>query len=154
MELIIGKTLPYVAISLIGTSLILLTGYLLFGVVIRGSILLLFAESLIFILCGLGLGIWVSATSSKQEEAFQLATLVSVLPTFMLSGFAFPIRNMPWPIQALTYINPARYFLWILRGIILRGAGVVELWQETLFMLLFATWIIAISWNKMRKKIF
>ncbi|MFI5202760.1 MAG: ABC transporter permease [Candidatus Kapaibacterium sp.] len=151
MELIIGKTMPYVVISLFSTSLILFTGYLLFDVVIRGSLLLLFFETLIFILCGLGLGLWVSSVSDKQESAFQLATLVSFLPTFLLSGFAFPIRNMPVPIQAITYINPGRYFLWILRAIILRGAGIGVFWQETLFMMLFATAIVAISWNKMKK---
>jgi ABC-2 type transport system permease protein len=153
MELIVGKTLPYVLISLVSTSLILLMGYILFDVVVRGSLLLLYGEALIFLLCGLGLGIWVSTVSTRQEQAFQLATLVSLLPTFMLSGFAFPIRNMPWPIQALTYINPARYFLWILRGIVLRGAGLEVFWQETLFMMLFATWIIVVSWNRLRRKV-
>jgi ABC-2 type transport system permease protein len=151
MELIIGKTMPYVVISLISTSLILFTGYLLFDVVIRGSIWLLFLESLIFIFCGLGLGLWVSSISERQEDAFQLATLVSLLPTFMLSGFSFPIRNMPVVIQAITYINPARYFLSILRGIILRGAGIAIFWEETLFMILFALAITTISWNKMKK---
>jgi ABC-2 type transport system permease protein len=151
MELIIGKTMPYVVISLISTLLILFTGYLLFDVVIRGSIILLFMESLLFIFCGLGLGLWVSSVSDRQESAFQLATLVSILPTFMLSGFAFPIRNMPVVIQAITYINPARYFLWILRAIILRGAGLEVFWLQTLFMVIFASAIIAISWNKMKK---
>jgi ABC-2 type transport system permease protein len=151
MELIIGKTMPYVVISLISTSLVLFTGYLLFDVVIRGSILLLFLESLIFIFCGLGLGLWVSSVSERQEDAFQLATLVSLLPTFMLSGFSFPIRNMPAVIQAITYVNPARYFLWILRAIILRGAGLDVFWKETLFMIIFASAMTIISWNKMKK---
>ncbi len=151
MELIVGKTLPYVAISLISTSLVLFTGYLLFDVVIRGSLALLYLEALIFIVCGLALGLWVSSVSERQEAAFQLATLVSVLPTFMLSGFAFPIRNMPVPIQAITYINPARYFLWILRAIILRGAGLAVFWQETLFMVLFATAMMIFSWTRMKK---
>ena len=151
MELIIGKTMPYVVISLISTTLVLLTGYLLFDVVIRGSIWLLLLESLVFIFCGLGLGLWVSSVSERQEDAFQLATLVSLLPTFMLSGFSFPIRNMPTVIQWITYINPARYFLWILRAIILRGAGLAVFWQETLFMMMFALAITTISWNKMKK---
>jgi ABC-2 type transport system permease protein len=151
MELIIGKTMPYVAISLLSTSLILLTGYGLFDVVVRGSIVLLILESLIFIFCGLGLGLWVSSVSERQEDAFQLATLVSLLPTFMLSGFTFPIRNMPVVIQAITYINPARYFLSILRALILRGVGLEVFWQETLFMVIFALAITAISWNKMKK---
>lgn len=151
MELIIGKTMPYVVISLFSTASILVTGAILFDVVIRGSLILLFLESLIFILCGLGLGLWVSSVSDKQETAFQLATLVSFLPTFLLSGFAFPIRNMPVPIQALTYINPGRYFLWILRAIILRGAGIEVFWRETLFMIAFAVAIVAIAWTKMKK---
>lgn len=151
MELILGKTLPYVVLSLVSTTLVLVTGFLLFDVVVRGSLLLLYGEALIFIFCGLGLGLWVSAISDRQEAAFQLATLVSVLPTFMLSGFAFPIRNMPIVVQAITYINPARYFLWILRAIILRGAGLEVFWQETLFMVLFAAAIITFSWTKMKK---
>ncbi len=154
MELLVGKTMPYVLISLIATVLILITGYALFNVVVRGSMLLLFLETLIFTFCGLGLGMWVSTVANKQDEAFQLATLVSFLPTFMLSGFAFPIANMPKVIQWITFINPARYFLFILRSIILKGVGLSALWQETLFMTLFALGITAISWNKMRKSVF
>lgn len=154
MELVLGKTMPYVAISLISTVLILVAGYLLFDVVVRGSMLLLFFETLIFIFCGLGLGLWVSTVSQKQDEAFQLATLVSFLPTFMLSGFAFPIANMPKVIQYITYLNPARYFLWVLRAIILKGVTLDVMWRETLFMTLFATGMITLSWVRLRKTIF
>jgi ABC-2 type transport system permease protein len=154
MELVIGKTMPYVAISLLSTVLILVAGYALFDVVVRGSFLLLFFETSIFIFCGLGLGLWVSTVSQKQDEAFQLATLVSFLPTFMLSGFAFPIANMPTVIQYITYLNPARYFLWILRAIILKGTDITMLWQQTLFMAIFAAAMTLLSWNRMRKSVF
>jgi len=151
LELLLGKTIPYVIISLVSTVLILITGYVLFGVEVRGSLALLFMETLLFIFCGLGIGIFVSTVTDKQEEAFQLSALLSMLPTFMLSGFAFPIRNMPVPIQAITYLNPARYFLSSLRAIILRGVGITAIWEETLFMALFAIFIMTVSWNKMRR---
>ena len=154
LELLIGKMAPYVVISLFGATLILLTGYILFDVVVKGSLFLLFIETSIFTLCGLGLGMWVSTISKKQDEAFQLATLVSFLPTFLLSGFTFPIANMPKVIQWITVINPSRYFLFILRSIILKGVGLNILWEPTLFMLLFAIFIMAVSWNKMRKSVF
>ena len=151
MELLLGKTLPYVLISLISTTLILITGYFLFNVVVRGSLALLYLETLLFIFCGLGVGIFVSTVSDKQEDAFMLSSTLAMLPTFMLSGFSFPIRNMPLPIQMLTYLNPARYFLTALRSIILKGVTISSVWQETLFMALFAIWITTVSWNKMRK---
>lgn len=154
LELLVGKTAPYIIISLFGATLILLTGYVLFDVVVKGSLFLLFVETSIFTLCGLGLGMWVSTISKKQDEAFQLATLVSFLPTFMLSGFAFPIANMPQVIQWITYVNPSRYFLFILRSVILKGVGLNVLWPQTLFMLIFAIGIMAVSWNRMSKSVF
>jgi ABC-2 type transport system permease protein len=153
LELLIGKTLPYVAISLVSTVLILIAGYVLFDVAVQGSLFLLFLVTLLFIFCGLGAGIFVSTVANTQEEAFMLSATLAVLPTFMLSGFTFPIRNMPVVLQYLTYINPARYFLWSLRAIILKGAGLDVFWKELLFMCLFAIWIVTVSWNKMRKEL-
>lgn len=151
IELLIGKTAPYILISLVSTVLVLVTGNLLFDVVVRGSYLWLFVATLLFILCGLGIGMFVSTVSSTQEEAFMLSVTVSLLPTFMLSGFTFPIANMPEIIQGLTYINPARYFLSSIRVIILKGVGAEVFWKDLVFMSAFALLVTTLSWRKMTK---
>jgi len=121
-ELILGKTLPYLAISLVATATILLVAWLLFDVTVRGSLLDLFAATLIYLVGALGLGLLVSSFASSQALAFQVGTLLSMLPAIFLSGFIFPIREMPLPVQAVTYLVPARYFLVIVRGVIMKGA--------------------------------
>jgi ABC-2 type transport system permease protein len=151
-ELITGKTFPYILISLLSTTMILITGYFLFGVTIQGSYFWLFIATLLFLFCGLGLGIWVSTIAKTQESAFMLASTIGFLPTFTLSGFTFPIRNMPAPIQFITYFNPARYFMTSLRMIILKGVSITAYWEQLLFMLAFAIFIGTVSWSKMRKK--
>jgi len=152
LELIIGKTLPYILISLLSTTMILIAGYFLFGVVVTGSYFWLFITTVLFLAGGLGLGLFVSTAAQTQEAAFMLATTVSFLPTFTLSGFTFPIRNMPVVIQAITYINPGRYFMTALRTIILKGAGPEAYWQDLLGLAIFAVAMGAISWRKMRSK--
>ncbi len=152
LELLIGKTLPYVLISLISTFIILVTGYLLFDVSVHGSYLLLFAVNLIFIIAGLSVGLWISTIAKTQEAAFMLSVTLTMLPTMTLSGFSFPIRNMPKPLQYLTLVNPARYFLEALRGIILKGVGLNVVWSQCLILIIFAAFISTVSWNKMRKE--
>jgi ABC-2 type transport system permease protein len=152
LELILGKTLPYILISLFSTTMILIAGYFLFDVVVTGSYLWLFITTLLFLAGGLGLGLFVSTAAKTQEAAFMLATTVSFLPTFTLSGFTFPIRNMPIVIQWITYLLPGRYFMAALRTIILKGAGPEAYWHDLLGLFLFASAMGAISWRKMRKK--
>jgi len=152
LELIIGKVIPYIFISLISAYLILLMGYLFFDVSVRGSQLSLFLVTLIYLFGALGIGLFISSVSSSQQVAFQLATIFTMLPTFLLSGFVFPIRNMPVPIQIVTYIVPARYYLVALRSIMLKGAGISAFWPQILYMTLFAAFLIALSWARMRKK--
>ncbi len=150
-DLVFAKVIPYVLILLAAAHLILLAGYLLFGVGIRGSYPLLLALVLLFLLCGLGQGILISTLVRTQQVAFMLAVLSTLLPTFILSGFVFPIREMPGIVQALTYVVPARYFLKALRGIILKGTGFSILWPQFVFLAVFSaanTWI---SILKMRK---
>jgi ABC-2 type transport system permease protein len=137
VELIIGKTIPYVGITLATATGILLAAYIFFGIVIKGSILLLFLCTLIFLLGSLGLGIFISTLADSQQVAFMISSLITMLPTFILSGFVFPIRNMPFLLQLVTYIIPARYFLVILRSIILKGAGFGAIWPELLGLVVF-----------------
>ncbi|MFH0990405.1 MAG: ABC transporter permease [bacterium] len=151
IELILGKTIPYTLISLIATTGILVLGYLLFGVTIKGSIFLLFLVTLIFLIGSLGLGLLISTIAETQELAFMIATILTMLPTFILSGFVFPIRNMPVIIQAITYIIPARYFLVSLRSIVIKGVGITAFWDEFLMLILFALIMLIISTVRMKK---
>ncbi len=150
-ELIIGKMIPYALISLIAATLVLIAAYFLFGVVIKGSLILLFVFTLLFIVAALSIGLFVSTISDTQQVAFQLASLFSMLPTIMLSGFMFPIRSMPWWLQVLTNITPAKFYLVILRSIILKGVGVSAFWEQAVYLTIFITFMVFISVRKMRK---
>ena len=122
-ELIIGKIVPYTLISFLAAHSVLIFGHFLFGVNLKGSYGWLLLGMMFFVLCGLGLGLLISTIASTQHVAFMLAIITSMLPTFVLSGFVFPIRNMPAVVQAVTFLIPARYFLVILRGVMLKGVG-------------------------------
>jgi ABC-2 type transport system permease protein len=126
-------------------------GYVLFGVVIKGSILLLFLVTVLFLVGGLGMGLLISTAVESQQLAFMIAIIVTMLPTFILSGFVFPIRNMPLAVQAITYVIPARYFLVALRAIILKGAGLSAFWDQVLFLALFALLMLGISSMRLRR---
>jgi len=151
IQLIIGKTLPYMLFALVSAYLILTVGYLLFDIEVKGSQFLLFMVTLIYLLAGLGMGIFISTISDSQQVAFQISALITILPTFILSGFVFPIKNMPMFIQVVTYIIPARYFLVAIRGIILKGSGLGAFWKEVVFLLIFNILIFGLSWLRMRK---
>ncbi len=151
IELILGKTIPYTVISLLATVMILFLGYVLFDVSIKGSFFLLALVTLLFLIGGLGVGLLISSLVETQQLAFMIAVIVSMLPTFILSGFIFPIRNMPVIIQVITYLIPARYFLVALRAIILKGAGLSAFWDQALFLTIYAILMISISSLRMRK---
>jgi ABC-2 type transport system permease protein len=151
LELILGKTIPYIIISLVATVAVLFLGYVLFDVSIKGSLLLLAIVMFLYLLGGLGMGLLISTISESQQFAFQLAAIISILPTFILSGFVFPIRNMPILIQGVTYILPARYFLVALRAIILKGAGLSAFWDQLLILAVYAILMIGISSLRMQK---
>ena len=138
LELILGKVIPYVVISLGAAHLVLLLGEVLFGVGIRGSYPLLVLAMLLFLTGALGQGILISSVTRTQQVAFLIAVLTTMLPTFILSGFVFPIRNMPVVVQAITYLVPGRYFLAALRAIILKGVGLGAVWQQFLLLAAFA----------------
>lgn len=144
-ELILGKIIPYVVISLGSAHLVLLLGQVLFGVGIRGSYPLLLLAMVLFVIGALGQGLLISSITRTQQVAFLIAILTTMLPTFILSGFVFPIRNMPPVIQAITYLVPGRYFLAALRAIILKGAGLGAIWDQFLLLAAFATLSIGVS---------
>ena len=145
LELILGKTLPFVVIALVNAGLIMLAGYIFFGVEMKGSYLLLFFTTLIFLTASTSLGIFISVVSDSQQVAFTAATFVSLLPSLILSGFVFPIDSMPWIIQIITNITPAKFFINILRAIILRGVGISAFWDQIIYLLIFTTIFIVLS---------
>ncbi|UCF68708.1 MAG: ABC transporter permease [Acidobacteriota bacterium] len=144
-QILIGKTLPYLLISLIGVVLILLGARILFGVIVRGSYLDLWFATLLFLVGGLGWGLLVSTLANSQAHAFQISIFTALLPTILLSGFIFPIRNMPVALQWLTYAVPARYYLVILRGIVLKGASLSPYWPQLVALGLYATAVIGLA---------
>jgi ABC-2 type transport system permease protein len=131
-ELIVGKLLPYALVGMIDVCLVLGTAVLWFQVPLRGSVWLLFGLSSIYLLTTLGLGLFVSTISSTQQQAMMTATFFLLTPMIYLSGFIFPIENMPAVIQWVTYLIPLRYFLVILRSIFLKGVGLETLWPQAL----------------------
>lgn len=149
-EIIIGKLMPYFFLGMIQISLVILTGTLLFHVPFRGNLFFLFIASAIFLVCGLGIGLLISTISKSQQLAFMLSILSTLLPSFLLSGFIFPISSMPPIIQFFTYLVPAKYFLVILRGIFLKGNGLVILWPQVLALILFASFFVLASTKRLK----
>ena len=152
-ELIIGKLAPYFCIGVLDLLLSVAVGYFVFLVPLKGSLLLLSLLSLLFLLGALAVGMLISIIAKSQLLASQLALLVTVLPAFLLSGFIFPLENMPAPIQAVSHIVVARYFVTILRGIYLKDVGLAILWPQALFLVGFATVILALAIVKFKKKL-
>ena len=129
VELILGKLLPFALIALFDMTLITTVAVFWFGVPIKGSLLLLFASMVLFLLPSLGIGLFISTISTTQQQAM-MTTFFFFFPANLLSGFAFPIENMPEVVQWITYLNPLRYFLVIIRGIFLKGIGAEILWPQ------------------------
>jgi len=152
IELMIGKVLPFAFVGLLDMAIMTTGALLIFDVPFRGKFLLLFASVLVFLLTSLGTGLFISTISNTQQQAIMSAFLFAT-PTFMLGGFAFPIRNMPMPVQYITYLNPMRYFLEIVRGIFLKGAGVSILWPQLLSLAIYGMAILGLSAFKFRKKL-
>lgn len=152
-ELIIGKLAPYFCIGVVDLLLSVGVGYFVFSVPLKGSLWLLSALSLLFLVGALAVGMLISIIAKSQLLASQLALLVTVLPAFLLSGFIFPLENMPAPIQAVSHIVVARYFVNILRGIYLKDVGLGVLWPQALFLLGFALLILGISVRRFKKKL-
>ena len=153
IELMIGKIIPYIIIAFISLVLIILLSRFIFQVPLRGSLVTLLSLSGIFIAASLGIGLYISNVAETTQTAWLMGFFSSVLPAIILSGFIFPIESMPYPIQLITYLFPIRYFLVILRGIILKGVGITTLYPEALILLLFALAMITISALRFKKKV-
>lgn len=138
LSFVVGKTLPYLAISFVSSMAIVLVSMALFDLPMRGSWTLLSVSIGLFLVGAQAQGLLISTLASTQQVAFQMALLSSFLPTFILSGFIFPISSMPAPVQAITHIVPARYFIVALRAVVLKGAGLEAFWPELAALALFA----------------
>lgn len=152
-QIIIGKFVPFTILGFISASLVLTVMRFWFGIPIRGDVFLLYFSAFLYMLSTLGLSLFVSTISRTQAQAMITAGFGIMMPMIFFSGFTFPIENMPVIIQYITYLVPLRYFIVILRGIILKGIGIAELWPETLALLLFGIIIVFLSSLRFRKKL-
>ena len=149
---VVGKTIPYFAISLVSALGIVIAAMALFGMPMRGSWLVLLLALSLFLIGALGIGLFISSVADTQQVAFQAAMLASFLPTFMLSGFIFPISSMPPFLQVVTYAVPARYFLRALRAIVLKGTGIETVWQDLAALVGFALAVLTLAVVRLRRQ--
>lgn len=152
IELMLGKTVPVACIGLFDMALVTLIGVFWFGIPLKGSIFLLVVSTFVYLLSVLGIGLFISTISRTQQQAM-MATFLFFMPAILLSGFTFPIENMPLVFQYVTYVSPLRYFLDIVRGIFLKDAGFLTLWPQMLALLVLGLVIIAISDTRFRKRL-
>lgn len=152
-ELLLGKLAAYFVLGVADTVIALAVGVGLFGVPMRGSYLLLAVASALFLFGALCWGIFLSTVARSQLLAYQAALITSFLPAFLLSGFVFAIENMPWVVQQVTRIVPARYFVTILHGIFMKGVGIEVLWVPMVFLLIYAGIVFGVASRKMRQKV-
>jgi ABC-2 type transport system permease protein len=153
MEFIIGKVTPYVVLSFLDLVLIIVVGYHVFNVPIKGSIPLLLVSSVIYLIATLGLGILISTIARTQQIALLAAMLATMLPSILLSGFIFPIENMPLILKWISALVPAKYFMAILRAIYLKGTGLTTFWLDLLIMTLYSILLLVISAVKFKKRL-
>ncbi|HKE26211.1 MAG TPA: ABC transporter permease [Bryobacteraceae bacterium] len=152
IEVMLGKTLPFALVGIVDVALVTGIALLVFHIPFRGSPLLLFACAVLYLLTTLGAGLLLSTISHTQQQAM-MGNFFFSTPAFMLSGFAFPIRNMPVVVQYLTYLNPLRYFIEIVRGIFLKGTGIAVLWPQMAALAAFGAAMIVISTSRFHKKL-
>lgn len=145
VSFVVGKTIPYLLIALVSAALIILAAMVLFGLPMRGNWFALLAAVTVFLIGALATGLVISTIADSQQLAFQLALLTSFLPTFMLSGFIFPISSMPVALQVITYAVPARYFLVALRGIVLKGTAIADLAPQVGALAIYAVAALALA---------
>jgi ABC-2 type transport system permease protein len=151
-ELMVGKVLPYAAIGLVQTTLVLLLGIWLFQVPVRGSVLDVYLASILLIVANLTLGLLISTKAQSQFQSMQM-TMFVFLPSILLSGFMFPFAGMPRVVQWLAELLPLTHFLRLIRGVMLRGAGLFELWPEVLALLAFTTVMMTLAILRFRKRL-
>ena len=151
-ELILGKTIPYLGISLLATVIILAAARVLFGVEIKGPYLDLLGATLLYLVGALGFGLLISTLAHNQAVAFQAGLITSMLPAMLLSGFIFQIRMMPDWLQAITFLVPARYYLVILRGVILKGEGLSPYWPQVGALAIYALAVVALASARLARR--
>jgi ABC-2 type transport system permease protein len=147
-ELVFGKLIPYLFIGLFDIIITVLLGYFVFNVPIKGSFVELYLLALLFLVGTTSMGIMISSATRAQVLSVQVAIMVTYLPSFMLSGFVFPIQNMPLIVQGITYLIPAKYLIVIIKGIALKGVSVILLWTQILFLAVFAFIVVIVSVRK------
>jgi len=145
VQIIVGKVIPYLVISIAIVGVVLALAHFVFRVPMRGSLVLLMLECLLFITCALSLGILISTRSNSQQAAMMLSLAGLLLPTVILSGFIFPVASMPQALQMVSHIVPAKWFLIIVRGIMIKGVPFVDIWQETLVLAGMTVFFLAVS---------
>jgi len=152
-QIIVGKVAPYLVVGFASVAAVILEARLVFHVPLRGSLSLLLVEGVLFILVSLSLGILISARTSSQRVAMLGALVGTMLPTMLLSGFIFPIESMPWPLQAISVVVPAKYFVTVARGIMLKGVGLPYLWRETLTLVAMTGVLLTLSTRSFRERL-
>jgi len=151
-QMLVGKLVPFTIIGFLVILLVINAMYFIFNIPVRGSMVFLYFASFVYVLSSLGLGLLVSTISNTQQQAMMMAIFLFLLPMVYLSGFAFPIENMPVAVQYITYLVPLRYFITIIRGVILKGAGLAELWQETLLLFSLGVIILWFASSQFKKR--
>jgi ABC-2 type transport system permease protein len=147
-QIIIGKVFPYVFLAFIDACIILVLGNLVFGIPILGSITLLLLESFLYICMALSLGILISSITNSQQVAMMISLVALMLPTILLSGFVFPVENMPVIMQVLCHAMPPKYYITIIKSIMLQGNGIEYVWRETMILVGFTAFFLALSIKK------
>jgi ABC-2 type transport system permease protein len=147
-QVILGKVFPYIFLSVINATVILLLGFFVFKMPIQGSLILLALETILFIISALSLGILISTITDSQQTAMMISLMGLMLPVIILSGFIFPISSMPFPLQIISNIIPAKWFIIIIKAVLLKGASIQIIWKETLILIGMTVFFIALSIKK------
>jgi ABC-2 type transport system permease protein len=150
IQIIIGKVTPYIILSFINVCTIVLLGFLVFDMPVQGSVLLLLGECMLYIILSLSLGIFISTAAGSQQSAMFISLLALMLPSMLLSGFIYPIANMPLILQVLCQLMPARWFIVIIKDIMLKGSGLYYVWFETLVLIGITAFFLFLSYKKFK----
>ena len=145
LMVLVAKAVPYLVLSIVNFIIILLLSVFLLHVQIKGSLILIFAESILFIITCLSLGLLISNQTNSQQTAMLMSMMGMMLPTMILTGFMFPLENMPWIFQAISHILPSRYYYIIIKAVMLKGLGFSYVWKETLILLGMALFLLAVA---------
>jgi ABC-2 type transport system permease protein len=152
LELMLGKILPFGVVGMLDVALVTAGALLVFHIPFRGNALMLIGAAMLFLLTTLGAGLFISTVCQTQQQAI-MASFFFFVPAFMLSGFAFPIRNMPLLAQAISFIDPVRWFMEIVRGVFLKGIGIRLLWPQMLALLIIGTIVLSTSALRFHKRL-